>query len=57
VDQTTPGMAGWVIKPVEIDDVPIITATLHSDRHDTHDLYRVAEEVVARCSTSRTARG
>lgn len=48
VDQTTPGVAGWVIKPVEIDDVPIITATLHSGRHDTHDLYRVAEEAAAR---------
>jgi hypothetical protein len=32
VDQTTPGIAGWVVKPVEIDDVPVITATLYSDR-------------------------
>jgi multidrug efflux pump subunit AcrB len=46
VDKTTPGIAGWVVKPVEIDDVPVITATLYSDRHDTYDLYRVAEEVV-----------
>ena len=45
-DRTTPGIAGWIIKPVEIDDVPVVTATLYSGRHDTHDLYRVAEEVV-----------
>ncbi len=48
LDKTTPGIAGWVIKPVEIDDVPIVNATLHSARYDTHDLYRVAEEVAAR---------
>jgi multidrug efflux pump subunit AcrB len=48
VDRTTPGIAGWVVKPIEIDDVPIVTAALYSDRYDTHALYRMAEEVVAR---------
>ena len=48
IDKTTPGIAGWVVKPVEIDDVPVVTAALFSDRHDTHDLYRVAEEVAAK---------
>lgn len=46
IDQTTPGISGWVVKPVEIDDVPVVTAALYSDRHDTHELYRLAEEVV-----------
>ena len=46
VDKTTPGIAGWVVKPVEIDDVPIVNATLYSAKYDTHALYRVAEEVV-----------
>jgi multidrug efflux pump subunit AcrB len=46
VDRTTPGVTGWVVKPVEIDDVPVITAALHSEQLDTHALYRVAEEVV-----------
>jgi multidrug efflux pump subunit AcrB len=46
VDRTTPGIAGWVVKPLEIDDVPIVTAALYSDTSDTHALYRVAEEVV-----------
>ncbi len=46
IDKTTPGIAGWVIKPIEIDDVPIVNATLYSATYDTHALYRVAEEVV-----------
>jgi multidrug efflux pump subunit AcrB len=46
MDQVTPGITEWVVKPVEIDDVPVITAALYSDRYSTHELYRVAEEVV-----------
>ncbi len=46
VDQVTPGITDWVVKPIEIDDVPIINATLFSDRYDTHALYRIAEEAV-----------
>lgn len=46
IDKTTPGIAGWVIKPIEIDDVPIVSAALYSDKADTHALRRVAEEVV-----------
>ena len=48
IDRTTPGIAGWVVKPIEIDDVPIVTAALYSDRYGTHELYRVAEEVAAK---------
>ena len=32
---TTPGIAGWVVKPIEIDDVPIVNVTLYSDRATT----------------------
>ncbi|MFH0880004.1 MAG: efflux RND transporter permease subunit, partial [Lentisphaerota bacterium] len=46
IDKTTPGIAGWVIKPIEIDDVPILNATLYSDRYDTFELRRITEEVV-----------
>lgn len=46
VDKVTPGIAGWIVKPIEIDDVPIVNATLYSARYDTHQLYRIAEEVV-----------
>jgi multidrug efflux pump subunit AcrB len=48
IDRTTPGIAGWVVKPIEIDDVPIVNVALYSDRYDEHALYRVGEEVVAR---------
>jgi len=48
VDQVTPGIAGWVVKPIEIDDVPIVNAALYSEVYDTHALYRVAEEVVGK---------
>jgi len=48
IDKTTPGISGWVVKPVEIDDVPVLTAALYSNLHDTHELYRVAEEVATR---------
>ena len=41
---------GWLIKPVEIDDVPIVNLTLYSDRYDDHALRRVGEEVLARLS-------
>jgi hypothetical protein len=47
IDKTTPGIAGWVVKPIEIDDVPIINVALYSDRYDEHALYRAGEEVVA----------
>lgn len=48
IDRTTPGIAGWVVKPIEIDDVPIVSVALYSDRYDTYDLYRLAEEVAAK---------
>ncbi|UCG32244.1 MAG: efflux RND transporter permease subunit [Phycisphaerales bacterium] len=48
IDIVPPGVAGWVIKPVEIDDVPIVTLTLASETADEYVLRRVAEEVVER---------
>jgi multidrug efflux pump subunit AcrB len=36
------------VKPIEIDDVPIVNVALFSDRYDTHDLYRIAEESVSK---------
>ena len=47
-DQAPPLVRGWVIKPVQIDDVPIVTLTLHSKRYDDHQLRRMAEELLAR---------
>ena len=52
-----PGVAGWVVKPIEIDDVPIVYATLWSRRYDAFVLRRVAEQVeVALQAVPNTAR-
>ncbi|MES0446056.1 MAG: efflux RND transporter permease subunit [Desulfobacterales bacterium] len=48
IDKVTPGISGWIVKPIEIDDVPIVNIALYSDRYDEHELYRVAEEVVGK---------
>ena len=59
IDQVPPGVRGWVIKPVEIDDVPIVNVTLYSARYDDHELHRIGQEVLARLEgiedISRTA--
>lgn len=47
-DEVPPIVRGWVVKPVEIDDVPIVTITLASDELDDHALRRIGEEVLAR---------
>jgi multidrug efflux pump subunit AcrB len=49
-DIIPPGVAGWVVKPVEIDDVPVVTLTLAGDEGDSYTLRRVGEEAVQRLS-------
>jgi len=46
-DHVPPGVAGWVVKPVEIDDVPIVNLTLWSETPhcDDHQLRRLAEQL------------
>lgn len=46
--QVPPGVTGWVMKPVEIDDVPVTTLTLKGTEQDTHSLRRIGEEMVER---------
>jgi multidrug efflux pump subunit AcrB len=48
VDLVPPGVTGWVVKPVEIDDVPIVTFTLTSKTETDYHLRRVAEELSSR---------
>jgi len=48
LDLVPPGVTGWVVKPVEIDDVPIVTLTLTGRTADEYTLRRVAEELVER---------
>ncbi len=48
VDQIPPGVSNWVIKPIEIDDVPIVIATLWSNQDDLYsdyELRRIADEI------------
>lgn len=47
-DALTPGITGWVMKPVEIDDVPLVTLAVKGAEQDSFVLRRVAEEVVER---------
>lgn len=44
-DQVPASVAGWVVKPVEIDDVPAVNITLYSDRYSDAELRRLAEEI------------
>jgi multidrug efflux pump subunit AcrB len=55
-DLVPPGVTGWLVKPVEIDDVPIVTLTLRGRDEsaadsDEYTLRRVAEEAAARLAT------
>ncbi len=53
IDQVPPIVKGWVIKPVEIDDVPIVNIALFSETYDDADLRRIGQEVLARLSEVR----
>jgi multidrug efflux pump subunit AcrB len=46
-DVIPPGVTDWAVKPVEIDDVPIVTLTLSSADpiYDTSALRRLADEI------------
>ncbi|PIE70877.1 MAG: acriflavine resistance protein B [Deltaproteobacteria bacterium] len=43
-------VTGWVVKPVEIDDVPIVSLAFYSPRYSDADLRRIGEEVLSRLS-------
>ncbi len=48
LDKVPPSVQSWVVKPVEIDDVPIVIATLYSqdpEHYGDHELRRIAEEI------------
>jgi multidrug efflux pump subunit AcrB len=48
MDRVTPGAAGWVVKPIDVDDVPIVTFTLTSAGRDDYALRRMADELLDR---------
>ena len=45
IDQVPPGVTGWVIKPVEIDETPIVNLTLYSAAYGDYELRRMAGEL------------
>jgi multidrug efflux pump subunit AcrB len=47
-DAVPPGVTGWLVKPLEINDVPIVTLTLYGRGQDDARLRRVADEIVSR---------
>ncbi len=49
--EVPPGVAGWSVRPVDVDDVPIVALTLHSNELDEGALRRVAEELLGRLET------
>jgi len=50
LDRVPPIVTNWLIKPIEIDDVPILNLALYSDRYSDHELERVGQELMARLS-------
>ncbi|TWT98215.1 efflux RND transporter permease subunit [Stieleria varia] len=47
-DLIPPSVSSWVVKPIEVDDVPISIATLwakDTERYGDHELRRIAEEI------------
>jgi multidrug efflux pump subunit AcrB len=53
IDQVPSIVRGWVIKPLEIDDVPIVNLAFYSSRYNDHELRRIGEEVLWRLSQIR----
>ncbi len=48
IDQIPAAVRSWVVKPIEVDDVPIVAAVLWSDNPGLtgdHELRRLAEEI------------
>jgi multidrug efflux pump subunit AcrB len=45
-DLLPPGAGPFMVKPRDINDVPIVTLTLSSDRHTDFQLFRLAERVL-----------
>ncbi|MFO7726813.1 MAG: efflux RND transporter permease subunit [Desulfonatronovibrio sp.] len=43
-------VSDWIIKPVSIDDVPVLNITLFSDKYNDYELRRMGAELLARLS-------
>ena len=47
------GVTNWLVNPVEIDDVPIVSLTLYSPERNAFELRRMAEELKSRLDSLR----
>lgn len=47
-DAVPPGVTGWLVKPLEINDVPILNVTLYSRTASDLEIRRVADEILHR---------
>src|SRR5574342_217499 len=45
-DLLPPGAEPYLVKPKDVNDVPIVTVTLSSERYGEYDLYQLAEQVL-----------
>lgn len=45
-DLLPPGAEPFVVKPKDVNDIPIVTITLSSEQHGEFDLHRLAEQVL-----------
>lgn len=52
-DAIPSAVRNWILKPVEIDDVPVVTLTLQGASDDSFQLRRIGEELVERLATIR----
>jgi multidrug efflux pump subunit AcrB len=52
-DSIPSAVRDWILKPVEIDDVPIVTLTLQGAGDDSFQLRRIGEELIERLATIR----
>jgi multidrug efflux pump subunit AcrB len=50
-DSISPAVSSWSLKPVEIDDVPVITFALKGALNDSFQLRRIGEELVERLAS------
>jgi len=48
MNQAPAGVKGWLVKPVEIDDVPIVSLCFYSKKYNSYDLRRIGEEALSR---------
>jgi multidrug efflux pump subunit AcrB len=46
MDKVPPGVTGWVVRPVDVNDVPIVTFSLFSSVYSDYEIRRVADEIV-----------